>query len=104
NFVGRKALYLNGFLVFTLGSALCGWAPGLLALVAARILQALGAAMLQANSVALITEATPQPALGKAIGWQGTAQALGLALGPALGGVLLAFLDWRWLFWMNLPA
>ena len=82
--VGRKLLYVYGFAVFTVGSALCGLAPTLGLLIAARVLQAVGAAMLQANSVALITEAVPRPLLGRALGVQGTAQALGLALGPAV--------------------
>ena len=60
--------------------------------------------MLQANSVALITEAMPRPLLGKGIGVQGAAQAVGLALGPAIGGVLLAVGGWRLIFLVNLPA
>ena len=75
--VGRKLLYVYGFGVFTAGSVLCGLAPTLAVLIAARVLQAVGAAMLQANSVALITEAMPRPLLGRGIGVQGTAQALG---------------------------
>lgn len=102
--VGRKLLYVYGFAVFTAGSALCGLAPSLGLLIGARVLQAVGAAMLQANSVALITEAVPRPMLARAIGVQGTAQALGLALGPALGGALLALGGWRLIFLVNLPA
>jgi EmrB/QacA subfamily drug resistance transporter len=102
--VGRKLLYVYGFGVFTAGSALCGLAPTLGVLIAARVLQALGAAMLQANSIALITEATPRPQLGRAIGVQGTAQALGLALGPAVGGALMALGGWRLIFLVNIPA
>lgn len=102
--VGRKLLYVYGFGVFTAGSALCGLAPTLAMLIAARVLQAVGAAMLQANSVALIADATPRRQLGRAIGVQGTAQALGLALGPAIGGVLLAIGGWRLIFLVNLPA
>jgi len=102
--VGRKLLYVYGFGVFTAGSVLCGLAPTLTILVAARVLQAIGAAMLQANSVALITEAMPRPMLGRAIGVQGSAQALGLALGPAVGGILLSLAGWRLIFLVNLPA
>jgi EmrB/QacA subfamily drug resistance transporter len=102
--VGRKLLYVYGFAVFTLGSALCGLAPTLAFLIAARALQAVGAAMLQANSIALITEAMPPRLLGRGIGVQGTAQALGLALGPAIGGALLAVGGWRLIFLVNLPA
>jgi len=102
--VGRKLLYVYGFGVFTAGSVLCGIAPTLPVLIAARVLQAIGAAMLQANSVALITEAMPPSLLGRGIGVQGAAQALGLALGPAIGGLLLAVGGWRLIFLVNLPA
>jgi EmrB/QacA subfamily drug resistance transporter len=102
--VGRKLLYVYGFAVFTAASALCGLAPTLPVLIFARVLQAVGAAMLQANSVALIADAVPRPLLGRAIGVQGTAQALGLALGPAIGGLLLTLGGWRLIFLVNLPA
>lgn len=102
--VGRKLLYVYGFAVFIVGSALCGLAPGLGWLVAFRVLQALGAAMLQANSVAIITLAVPSERLGRAIGVQGAAQALGLALGPSVGGLLLAAGGWRLIFLVNIPA
>jgi EmrB/QacA subfamily drug resistance transporter len=102
--VGRKLLYVYGFGVFTVGSALCGVAPTLAILIAARVLQAIGAAMLQANSVALIAEAMPPSMLGRGIGVQGSAQALGLAMGPAIGGILLSIAGWRLIFLVNLPA
>jgi EmrB/QacA subfamily drug resistance transporter len=102
--LGRKLLYVYGFGVFTVSSVLCGLAPTLLVLIAARVLQGLGAAMLQANSVALIAEAMPRRLLGRAIGVQGTAQALGLALGPAIGGALMSLGGWRLIFLVNLPA
>jgi len=101
---GRKRLYLQGFAVFALASAACGLAPDLLALVLARVVQGAGAALLQANSVALIRETAEPRDLGRAIGIQGTAQALGLALGPAAGGLLLALGGWRLLFLVNVPA
>ena len=88
--VGRKLIYTYGFGVFIIGSALCGLAPDLVVLDGSRALQAIGAAMLQANSVAIIYLAVPSSSLGRAIGVQGAAQALGLALGPAAGGLLLA--------------
>ncbi|MBV8942305.1 MAG: MFS transporter [Solirubrobacterales bacterium] len=101
---GRKLLYTFGFGVFTLASVACGLAPDLPVLIAARVVQALGAAMLQANSVALIAEAMPRRVLPRALGVQGTAQALGLALGPAFGGLLLALAGWRLIFLINVPA
>ncbi|HVB26507.1 MAG TPA: MFS transporter, partial [Mycobacteriales bacterium] len=102
--VGRKLLYTYGFGVFTVASVACGLAPNLPALVAFRAVQALGAAMLQANSVALIAAAMPREKLGRGIGVQGAAQAIGLALGPTVGGALIGLGGWRLIFLVNLPA
>jgi EmrB/QacA subfamily drug resistance transporter len=102
--VGRKLLYTYGFAVFVVGSALCGLASNLEALIAFRALQGLGAAMLQANSVAIIVGAVPRERLGRAIGAQGAAQALGLALGPAVGGLLIGLGGWRLIFEVNVPV
>ncbi len=102
--VGRKLLYVYGFLIFIIGSALCAFAPSLLALDVFRAVQAVGAAMLQANSVAIITLAVPADRLGRSLGVQGAAQALGLALGPSIGGLLLVLGGWRLLFLVNVPA
>ncbi len=101
---GRKLVYLYGFVVFTVASAACGLAPTLVALVGFRILQAVGAAMLQANSVALVTTSVSKARLRAALGVQAGAQALGLALGPTLGGVLVATVGWRWVFGINVPV
>jgi EmrB/QacA subfamily drug resistance transporter len=102
--VGRKLLYVYGFVVFIAGSALCAIAPSLLVLDGFRALQAVGAAMLQANSVAIIALAVPRRRLGRALGVQGAAQAMGLALGPSVGGLLLAAGGWRLLFLVNVPV
>ena len=102
--VGHKLLYTYGFLVFIGGSALCGVAPSLAALDGFRVLQAVGAAMLQANSVAIIALAMPPEELGRGIGIQGTAQALGLALGPSVGGFLIAAGGWRLIFLGQRPG
>ncbi len=101
--VGRKLLYTYGFLFFVISSALCGLAPDLLVLIAFRALQGAGAAMFQANSVAIIASAIPREKLGRAIGIQGAAQALGLALGPAAGGLLIGLGGWRLIFFVNVP-
>lgn len=101
---GRKLLYTIGFLIFVAGSALCGAAPDLPALLGSRVLQAVGAAFLQANSVAIVTAAAGPGRRGKAIGIQGTAQAIGLSVGPALGGLLISAFGWRWVFFINVPA
>ncbi len=100
---GRKLLYVYGFVIFILASALCGFAPDLAALCGFRALQALGAAMLQANSLAIICLVVPARSLGRAIGFQGAAQAIGLALGPSVGGLLLAAGGWRLIFFVNVP-
>jgi EmrB/QacA subfamily drug resistance transporter len=100
---GRKLLYVYGFVLFVVASALCGFAPDLPALCAFRALQAVGAAMLQANSLAIIVLVVPGRALGRAIGLQGAAQAIGLALGPSVGGLLLAAGGWRLIFFVNVP-
>jgi MFS family permease len=101
---GRKLLYTGGFVVFMAGSALAGYAPTLTFLIGARVFQAMGAGLLQANSVAIITAAAGPARRGRAIGVQGAAQAIGLSTGPALGGLLIQSLGWRWVFWINVPA
>jgi EmrB/QacA subfamily drug resistance transporter len=100
---GHKLLYVYGFGIFIVGSALCGLAPNLGTLIGFRAIQAVGAALLQANSVAIIVLAVPKSSLGKAIGIQGAAQAIGLALGPTVGGFLLAAGGWRLIFFVNMP-
>ena len=101
---GRKLCYLYGFIVFTAASAACGLAPTLTTLVVFRLIQAFGAALLQANSVALVTTSAPRNRMRAALGVQAGAQALGLALGPALGGVIVSTLGWRWVFLVNVPV
>lgn len=102
--LGRKLVYLRGFALFTVSSAACSLAPSLAALVCFRVVQALGAAMTAANSVALVTVAAPREKLRSALGFQAAGQALGLAVGPTLGGVLVATVGWRWVFWINVPV
>jgi MFS family permease len=101
---GRKLVYLYGFVVFTAASAGCGLAWSLGALIALRVVQAAGAAMLQANSVALVATAAPPGRRRAALGVQAAAQALGLALGPVAGGLLLSASGWRWIFMVNVPV
>jgi MFS family permease len=100
---GRKSMYLAGFAVFTAASVACGFAPGLGWLIGLRVLQAVGAAMLQANSVALVVTSVPRTTMRTALGIQSAAQAVGLAAGPVIGGALVATLGWRWIFWIVLP-
>ena len=101
---GRKLVYLYGFGVFAVASAACGLAPTLTALIALRVVQAAGAAMLQANSVALVSTCTPSGQRRKALAVQAAAQALGLAIGPVAGGLLVASAGWRWIFLINVPV
>jgi EmrB/QacA subfamily drug resistance transporter len=101
--MGRKLLYTGGFLLFVLGSALCGLAPSLPVLIAFRVLQAIGAALLSSNSVAIVVAAAGPERRGHALGVLSAAQAVGLSAGPAIGGLVLQLLDWRWVFWINVP-
>jgi EmrB/QacA subfamily drug resistance transporter len=101
--VGRKLLYTYGFGIFVAGSAACALAPSLGLLVLARLVQAIGAVMLQANSYALIRDVLPASRLGTGLGVQGAAQAVGLSVGPALGGALTALGGWRLIFLVNIP-
>jgi predicted MFS family arabinose efflux permease len=102
--LGRKLIYVYGFAVFTAASAACALAPSLDTLIAFRVVQAVGAAMLQANSIALISNAAPRAKLRTALGVQAAAQALGLGLGPAVGGLLVDTVGWRWVFGVNVPV
>jgi MFS family permease len=102
--VGRKLVYGYGFVVFTAGSAACAFAPSLGILIACRVLQAVGAAMLQANSVALVTTSVPRERMRLALSVQAAAQAIGLGLGPTLGGVLTEAAGWRAVYWINVPV
>lgn len=101
---GRKLVYLAGFVVFTAASVGCALAWSLPVLVGLRVAQALGAAMLQANSVALVVTSVPGDRRRGALGVQAAAQALGLAIGPVVGGLLVASVGWRWIFMINLPV
>ncbi len=102
--IGRKRMYLWGFGVFTVASAGCALAPSLPALVAIRAGQGVGAAMLQANSVAIVSTVAPRERLHFALGLQAAAQAVGLALGPTVGGLLVHTVGWRWVFAVNVPV
>jgi EmrB/QacA subfamily drug resistance transporter len=102
--VGRKLLYTGGFLLFVLSSAFCGLAPNLPLLIAFRVLQGIGAALLSSNSVAIVVATAGPERRGRALGIQAAAQAVGLSAGPAIGGLVLDMLDWRWVFWINVPV
>jgi EmrB/QacA subfamily drug resistance transporter len=100
---GRRRLLLAGFALFTAASVLCGAAPTLWLLVAARAVQGLGAAVMMALTMAFVGETVPKEKTGRAMGLLGTMSAIGTALGPSLGGILIAGLGWRAIFLINLP-
>lgn len=101
---GRKRVYLWGFAVFAAASAGCALAPSLGMLAGLRAVQGAGAAMLQANSVAIVSTVAPRARLRAALGLQAAAQAIGLALGPTVGGLIVQTVGWRWVFAINVPV
>ncbi len=101
--VGRRRMFVAGLVVFTLGSVLSGLAPGVSLLIAARLVQAVGAGMMVPASLSLLLAAVPGHARAQAIGTWSAIGALGAALGPVIGGFLVE-LSWRWVFWINIPV
>lgn len=101
---GRRRIFLIGVLAFTAASVACGLAPDGAALIAARALQGVGAALLVPNSLAIISAAFPQQERGRAIGTWAGASALTTALGPVLGGWLTDAWSWRAIFFINVPV
>ncbi len=101
--VGRRRLLLAGIALFTVASVLCGMAPALWLLVAARALQGLGAAIMMALATAFAATAVSKDKVGSAMGILGTMSAVGTALGPSLGGLLIARFSWPAIFFINLP-
>ena len=100
---GRRRVFLAGILLFALASAACALAPGIGALIAARAVQGVGAALMVPQSLAIISAAFPPEIRGRAIGTWAGAASITTALGPAVGGFLIDSLGWRWAFWLNLP-
>lgn len=101
--VGRRRVLLAGIFLFTAASVLCGVAPTLWMLIVARAVQGLGAAVLMALTVALVRETVPKERTGSAMGLLGTMSAIGTALGPSLGGVLIAGPGWWAIFLIMVP-
>lgn len=100
---GRKKIFAFGFMVFTIGSALCGISKSLEFLVIARILQAFGASAMMALSQGIITSIFPPNERGKALGITGTTVAIGSLTGPFLGGILVHVAGWQTIFFINIP-
>lgn len=101
--IGRRRLLLSGLLIFSTASVLCALAPNLWLLIGARILQGIGAAIMMALTMALISETVNKEKVGRAMGLLGTMSAVGTALGPTLGGALISFSGWQALFILNVP-
>ncbi|TPK61687.1 MFS transporter [Mesorhizobium sp. B2-4-19] len=100
---GRRPLLLGGIAVFTSASVLCGLAPTLWLLIAARAVQGLGAALMMALTLAFVAETVSKERTGSAMGLLGAMSAIGTTLGPSLGGLLIAGLGWRAIFLVNVP-
>jgi len=101
--IGRKRVYITGFTLFMVSSALCGFAWDNNSLIAFRLIQAVGAAMVQSMGAALLVQAFPSSERGRALGYNATIISVGVASGPMLGGLLIASLGWRAIFTINLP-
>jgi len=101
--IGRRRLLLIGIGVFTAASVLCAVSSGLGLLIAARALQGIGAAIMMALTLALVSGAVPKAKLGSAMGLLGTMSAIGTSLGPTLGGFLIAHSGWQAIFLLNVP-
>src|SRR5436189_4174479 len=99
---GRKRAYVLGFLIFTAASLGAGFAADGTQLILWRVLQGVGGAFLFANTGAIVTDAFPREQLGLAMGTNTMVAAVGLVIGPVLGGVLVA-ISWHWVFWFNVP-
>lgn len=100
---GRKYIWAAGLAIFTIGSALCGAAPSLGFLIAARAFQAIGGSLLFAVSAAMLTAAFPPNERGRVLGMNALVVALGISVGPTLGGFITQYLTWRWIFYVNVP-
>jgi EmrB/QacA subfamily drug resistance transporter len=101
--VGRRLVFAVGIVAFTIGSALCGFAPDATFLALSRAFQGIGGAIMFATSLALLADAFPARERGVAFGVFGAVTGVAVAVGPVLGGALTSGLSWRWIFFVNLP-
>lgn len=102
--LGMEKIYTSGFIVFTLGSLLCSLASSLLLLVAFRIVQALGASMMMATGIGIVSNSFPDNERGKALGITGSVVGIGNMAGPSLGGLLIEYFGWPSIFLINIPV
>jgi EmrB/QacA subfamily drug resistance transporter len=101
--IGRKPIWVAGLIIFTTGSAICGASVSLGMLIAARALQGLGGAFIMAVSPAMLTNSFPASERGRALGMNAVIVALGVSVGPTLGGLITEHFTWRWIFYVNIP-
>ncbi len=101
--IGKKRIFTTGFAVFTVGSVLAGLSPSIGWLIAARVVQGVGSAMIFALGFAIVADAFDARERGRALGINGTAVSAGIITGPIVGGLILEAVDWRWIFFVNLP-
>ncbi len=101
---GPKRMYMIGLVVFTAASAWCGFAGDITSLVAARVVQGLGAALMTPQTMAVITRIFPPNKRGAAMGLWGSVAGIATLVGPILGGVLVDNLGWEWIFFVNVPV
>ena len=101
--LGKKSLFIAGYVIFTLGSLLCGLSQGVYWLIGFRVLQGAGAALLTALSLAIVTDVFPDNERGKALGITGSVLSSGIVIGPTLGGFLVDTLSWHWVFFIGVP-
>jgi EmrB/QacA subfamily drug resistance transporter len=100
---GRRRLFIVGLLIFTLASLACGLSPSAHFLIGARVVQGAGAALMNPATLSIITATFPPRQRGMAIGiWAGTS-AMALAIGPLVGGLITQYIDWSWIFFINVP-
>jgi EmrB/QacA subfamily drug resistance transporter len=100
---GRRRIFVVGLVIFSLASLACGLAGGATVLIAARVVQGLGAALMNPATLSIITVTFPPRQRGTAIGiWAGVS-ALALAIGPLLGGIITERINWNWIFFINVP-
>lgn len=100
---GKSKIFSGGFLIFILGSAFCGFSSTVNWLILSRVVQAIGAAMMMANSMGIITDVFPKHMRGRALGTVGTVVAAGSITGPSIGGFLIKYWGWESIFFVNIP-